>query len=382
MPTCLQQTPRKILFVIRLVLLIPTLDRSGAEKQFVLLATQLPRDEFDIHAVALTRGGPYEVPLRESGIPLTILGKRWKCDPFALRRLKRVLDRDKPDILHTWLFTANAYGRLVAGKALRPQVIVSERCVDTWKSGWQLRLDRRQIKRTRCLVANSQGVADFYSQQGFPAERIVVIPNGVKVADEEPIDRAAVLREYEIPPEGRVIGYVGRLARQKRVSDLFYSFHLLRQLTDSVFLLIVGDGPQRGQLEELAQQMRIDHLVRFTGQRDDATQLIRQMNVFWLASDFEGMSNSLMEAMAAGVPAVASKIGPNSELVIDGETGFLVDVGDHVAFAQFTDRLLADPKLAGRLGSAARERALKEFSIKTMVNAHADLYREIVAAQH
>jgi glycosyltransferase involved in cell wall biosynthesis len=381
MQTRLQQTARITHFVIRLVLVIPTLDRSGAEKQFALLATQLPRDEFDIHAVAMTRGGPYEAPLRESGIPLTILGKRWKCDPFALWKLKRLLARDDPDILHTWLFTANAYGRLLAGKASRPQVVVSERCVDSWKSSWQLRLDRRQAKRTRSLIANSQGVADFYSQQGFPPERIVVIPNGVKVADEEPPDREAVLREYDVPPEGRVIGYVGRLARQKRVSDLFYSFHLLRQLTDSVYLLIVGDGPERARLEELAQQMRIDHLVRFAGQRDDATRLIRLMNVFWLASDFEGMSNSLMEAMAAGVPAVVSKIGPNRELVIDGKTGFLVDVGDHVGFAQFTDRLLADPQLAGRLGGAARERALTEFSIKTMVNAHADLYREIVAAQ-
>lgn len=202
--------------MIKLVLLIPTLDRSGAEKQFTLLATRLPRDEFDVHAVTLTRTGPYESVLRDTGVRLTTLNKRLRIDPIVLWRLKSLLDAERPDILHSWIFAANAYGRLVAGGQPRPKVIVSERCVDSWKSGWQLWLDRKQIGRTTRLIGNSASVADFYRGLGVPAEKITVIPNGVEIPDGPPADRDRALAEFQIPPGSRVIGFVGRSARQTR----------------------------------------------------------------------------------------------------------------------------------------------------------------------
>src|SRR5271154_6951246 len=93
----------------KLLLLIPTLDHSGAEKQFALLATRLPRDEFDVHAVTLTRGGPYEAMLRDAGVRLTHLNKRMKFDPLALWRLRSLVKEERPDILHAWIFAANSY---------------------------------------------------------------------------------------------------------------------------------------------------------------------------------------------------------------------------------------------------------------------------------
>jgi glycosyltransferase involved in cell wall biosynthesis len=365
--------------MIKVLLLIPTLDHSGAEKQFALLAARLPRDEFDVHAVTLTRGGPYESMIRDAGIRLTNLNKRMKFDPLALWRLKSLLEAEKPDILHSWIFAANAYGRLVAGKKRRPKVLVSERCVDSWKSPWQLWLDRKQIGRTTRLVGNSQSVAEFYRSLGVPAEKLVVIPNGVEMPNGPPVDRDRVLAEFQIPPGSRVVGFAGRLARQKRVRDIVWAMQLLKQLTDRVYLMVVGDGPERASLIELARHMACDHLVRFVGHRDDAARLIGLFNVFWLASDFEGMSNSMMEAMAAGVPVVASDIPPNRELLVDGQTGFLVKVGDSVGMAQFTDRILADPALAKRLGEAGRERMRTNFSVERMVSLHAELYRQVVS---
>src|SRR5262249_36291979 len=120
------------------------------------------------------------------------------------------------------------------------------------------------------------------------------------------------------------------------------------------------------------------HLLRFAGHRDDAERFFPLFDVFWLGSDFEGMSNSLMEAMAHGIPVVASDIPPNRELVVDGQTGFFVKPGDSVGFAQFTDRILADPGLAARLGAAGRARMQSEFSVGRMVAAHAALYRETI----
>ena len=353
--------------VIKVLLLIPTLDRSGAEKQFTLLATRLPKDEFEVHSATLTRGGPYEADLRDAGIPLTALNKRMKFDPAALFKLRKLVRKLKPDVLHTWLFAANAYGRMAVSKAATTRVLVGERCVDLWKSGWQLQIDRLLSSRATRLIGNSAAVAQFYRQQGFPDERIVVIPNGVDVAEPASVSRDAVLAEFDIPPGAKVIGFVGRLARQKRVNDLVWAMQLLRQLTDNVYFLVIGDGPERPRLTRLARQLTCDALTRFVGHRNDAARLIGLLDVFWLASDFEGMSNSVMEAMAAAVPVVVSDIPTNRELVVDGETGFFVKVGDSVGFAQFADRILADRDLAGRLGNAGRARLQAEFSIERMI---------------
>lgn len=368
--------------MIRVLLLIPTLDQSGAEKQLTLLATQLPRDEFDVQVVALTRSGPYAAILEEHGIPLTVIGKRWKFDPRALWRLRRLLVKARPDILHTWLFAANAYGRLLSPRREGPQILVSERCVDSWKSGWQLWLDRRLIKQTTRLIGNSQSVAEFYRDLGFPPDRLVVIPNGIEVPPANRIDRDRFRAErLGIPPQARVIGYVGRLAKQKRVDDLIWAFELIRCLREDAWFVIAGAGPEKVRLVQFAQDIRAAERIRFLGHVDEIPELLASLDVFWLASDFEGLSNSMMEGMAAGLPIVASDIPPNRELVVPQETGFLVPVGDRAAFAKAAESLLVDRDLAERMGAAGRARMRESFSVQKMVNAYADLYREVVATR-
>lgn len=117
----------------RLLLIIPSLDRGGAEKQLVLLARGLPRDRFDVHVAVLTRDGPLRASLEKAGVPVSLIGKRWKVDPFAYGRLLRQIRRLRPQLVHTWLFAANAYGRQAAVQAGVPHVVAGERCVDPWK---------------------------------------------------------------------------------------------------------------------------------------------------------------------------------------------------------------------------------------------------------
>jgi glycosyltransferase involved in cell wall biosynthesis len=187
-----------------------------------------------------------------------------------------------------------------------------------------------------------------------------------------------VRRELGIPSDTRVVGYVGRLAGQKRVMDLIWAFELIRVMHGEVHFVIAGDGPERAKLEAFTRSLEISQRVKFLGHRDDARRLLPALDLFWLASDFEGMSNSVMEAMAAGLPVVASDIAPNRELVIDGQTGFLAPVGDRVAFAQLAERILLDPVLARQLGTAGRERVATQFSVERMVEGYARLYREVL----
>ncbi len=398
----------------RVVLLIPTLDRSGAEKQFTLLATGLPRDEFDVRAIALTRGGPYADELQAAGIPVTVIGKRAKFDPFSFWRLRAELVRQAPDILHTWLFSANAYGRLCAHAIPRAKVVVSERCVDSWKANWQLWLDRRLIARTDRLVGNSASVVEFYRELGVPSEKLVCVPNGIECEPIEiecepptplplplalalalsrppkrrcpsrgegtkPSRREQLLAELNLPPDSFVVGFIGRLAKQKRVEDLIWAVEILRQIRPQLQLVVIGDGPERERLERFARDIHCDRHVTFLGHREDAARFLPAFDVFGLASSFEGMSNSVMEAMSAGLPIVASDIPPNRELVVQSETGFLFKLADTVGIMQFVRRLIDEPGLAEQLGQAGQERIQREFNIPRMIEGYASIYRELLA---
>src|SRR5262245_27857652 len=159
--------------MIRLLHIIPTLVRGGAEKQLTLLAAGLPRDQFDVHVAVLTHSGPLEATLHHAGVPVTLIGKHWKFDPLSYWRLRKLMKTLRPDIVHTWLFAANAYGRQAAYSAGVPHIVAGERCVDPWKSAWQLAIDRALARCTERIVTNSTGVKDFYAGRGLPAEKLV-----------------------------------------------------------------------------------------------------------------------------------------------------------------------------------------------------------------
>ncbi len=170
---------------------------------------------------------------------------------------------------------------------------------------------------------------------------------------------------------------VGRLWPQKRVKDAIWAADLLKVIRDDVHLLVVGDGPQRDRLRRFRDQVDIRSKVHFLGHRDDVSRLLPHFDVLWSTSGYEGQSNAILEAMAAGVPVVATDIPGTRELVQPGVTGYLVSVGDRAGFAKHTEHLLNDSALAARFSAAARQRARSEFSVEKMVARYAELYREL-----
>ena len=363
----------------RILQVIPTLDQAGAEKQMALLAAGLPREEFDVHVCVLTRTGPLESELRASGIPLVLIGKQWRADPLAYFRLRRLVARLRPDLIHTWLFAANSYGR-AAGIACGVKCLVAgERCVDPWKGCLELWIDRYLARFTARIVANSSGVRDFYVSHGVPAGKFVVIPNGVPPAKPSPVSRDQLLAELGLPGGTALIGLIGRLWPQKRVKDAIWAADLLKVIRRDFHLLVIGDGPHRHRLELFCDQCRIRDHVHFLGHRSDVPRILPHLNVLWSTSAYEGQSNAIMEAMAAGVPVVATDIPGTSDLVVHGRTGYLFPTGDRAALARHTNRLLNDPALAKQLGASARQRMLEQFSVEAMVRRYTELYRELLA---
>lgn len=360
---------------IKLMLVIPTLVQGGAEKQLSLLAMGLDRERFDVRVVVLTHSGPWEKPLREAGIEVELIGKRWKIDPFALRRLRRAMREFRPDIVHTWLFAANSYGRWAALQEGVPVVLGGERCVDPWKRDYELRIDRYLARRSTKLIANSSGVVGFYEQHGIAADKFVVIPNGIdaRTIDRE-CSRRQLLEATGLPSEAKLIVAVGRLWPQKRIKDLIWATDLVHCVRDDVHLCVIGEGPERWRLERYASQVKIASHVHFLGHRADAAELVAGADLFWIGSGFEGQSNALMEAMRAGCCVVASDIPGNRDLVEDSVTGRLFPVGDRAALAKASLELLSDSSLAGRLGEQARAWIERECSVEKMIKAHEQLY--------
>jgi glycosyltransferase involved in cell wall biosynthesis len=368
--------------VLNVLQLIPTLDRSGAEKQMVLVAKGLPRDRFRVEVAALTRLGPLAAELRSAGVPLTLINKPWKVDLFALARLTKFLKKKRFDVVHTWVFAASSYGRLAARRAKVPVVVTSEMAVDLWKGPGHLAIDRRLARWSDKVVGNSHAVVEFYrTKVRVPEDRLAMIYSGI--GDEEPpeVDRADIRTRQGWPADAPMILFAGRLMPQKAVGDLIDALDLLQHVRPDVRTLIVGAGPQRRELEETAHAYRLDDKVRFLGHRDDVPRLLAACDLLVLPSKYEGLPNVVLEAMRYRKPVVATAAPGTTELVIDGQTGRLVPVGNPPALAQALRAVLSDPEEARRLGAAGRARVETEFSASAMIDHFATLYESLAQAK-
>jgi glycosyltransferase involved in cell wall biosynthesis len=364
---------------IRILHITTALDLYGTARQLNLLAGGLPRAEFDVHVCALRHAGQAG-NLPHDGIAVSALGQRWPADLPAFWRLKRLVAEFRPDVMHAWTPTANVYGCAAARACGVKRFVAGFRRVEPHKGPLARIIERYAARRAACVVVNSPGVRASCIARGLPAEKFRTIPNGVSPARPSSRTRQQLLADLKLPDGCRLIGAIGPLARRKRLKDAIWAADLLKVIRGDVHLLIVGDGPHRKRLEMFRDQVRIRDKVHFLGERGDVLDLLPHCDLLWSTGEYEGQCNAILEAMAAGVPVVASDIAGNRDLVVHEQTGYLVPVGDRAGFARRANRLLDDAPLAARLGRAGRARAELDFAPGRMIEHYAALYRDVLGA--
>jgi glycosyltransferase involved in cell wall biosynthesis len=299
---------------------------------------------------------------------------------LQMARVARIVRRQRIQVVHGYLFHANWFGALTGRLAGVPAVIVSKRNVDVhtrMRDRWACRIVNRLADR---VTATSQAVRDHvHRSEGCPPEKIVVIPNGVDASRFRQASGEPATEVFRSGPGQVVIGTVTRLVWYKGLDQLLTAATLVVRSHPAARFVVVGDGPLRQRLEKKAEELGLNGTIRFLGSVPGAWRLLPQFDLFVLPSLKEGMSNSLLEAMAAAKPVVATAVGGNPEVVIDGETGFLVPPRDPQALANAILRVLGDRKLARSLGEAGRVRAEAEYTVEKVVARLERLYDSVLA---
>ncbi len=359
------------------------LEIGGTQAHLLRVVSRLDRRRFAPMVCALSPRGGLRRAVEAAGVPVFDGGLRGTLRGGSglrvLWRLVRLFRRERVQVAHAYLFHPNVLAAVAARLAGVPAVVVSKRSLDRYRRAarWACRLGNALADR---VAVNAEAVGRFVrEEERCPAGKMVLIPNGV---GEDVLgsrgDRESARQLIGIPPSDVVVGAVSRLAWKKGIEHLLEAVPQVRDTVAAVHFVIVGEGPLRSRLEARANELGVSGQVRFLGARRDVLDLLPAFDVFVLPSVVEGMSNALLEAMGVGLPVVATDVGGNSEVVVNGESGFLVPPADASALAAAITKLLQAPELAGGMGRAGRQRVAEQYGESAMLRQLEDLYLGLV----
>jgi len=366
---------------LRVMFLITSMPVGGAETLLVDLVRGLDRERFLPELCCLKKLGPLGEVMREE-VPAFSRLLRGKYDLRVLPRLVRLFRQRRVDALVTvGAGDKMFWGRLAAARAGVPVVACALHSTG-WPDGVG-RLNRRLTRWTDAFIA----VADAHGwhlvyHEGFPHEKVYVVPNGIDVERFRPHRPAdSLLAELRIAPTDPVAGIVAALRPEKNHEMFLRAAAAVAAELPAAKFLIVGDGPRRAALERVAADLGIAERVRFVGSRDDVVELLGVMNVFALTSHMEANPVSILEAMAAETPVVATRVGSVPQSVDDGTTGYLVEPESDRQLAARLLQLLKDRDQAAEMGRAARQRVLAHASLERMVEGYQNLLTGLYRAK-
>jgi glycosyltransferase involved in cell wall biosynthesis len=354
------------------LILVTTFDRGGAEKIVTRLAVGLSGSKYSVLVAALQwRSGAIAADLMRAGVPVHDLRMRAKWDLGAFVRLCRLLHRHRTRVLLTFMFHPTVLGRL-AGWVCRVPVRISSERIMAWEGVGRRWLNRLTLPLATHVVAVCEHVAAYVQDELRVApRRLSTIPNGV-----DPEHFRA--RERSSTGAAPIVGCTARLHAKNDHETLLRAFAYVSASWPEVRLHLVGRGPEEERLRALTDELGLVERVSFLGEQADVAPCLREMGIYVQSSVAEGLSNSILEAMAAGLPVVATTVGGTSELVVDSETGFLVPPRNPKALAAAIERLLADRATAASFGRAGRARTEAHFTEAAMIQRFESLFDRLV----
>jgi glycosyltransferase involved in cell wall biosynthesis len=382
---------------IKIVKVMTTFGAGGTEGQVANLARRLDRTRFDLKFACLRKWGFYLDELEQRKIEVTEYPVRSFFSPKTLveqLRFARQLRAQQVQIVHSYNFYSNVFALPAAKLAGVPLIIASIRDQGVYMSRWQKRAQKWACSFADMILVNAQSICDWLLEEGYPAEKIRVIRNGIDLTRYErgPVHDdnggPALRAELGLPASAPLVLMLSRLNPQKGVDDFIKAAAMVRLQRPDVRFLLIGeklkfadggfsaDAAYHNSLHELCVNLGVDSSIVFTGHRSDVPALLNEGAVSVLPTHSEGLSNALLESMAAGLPIVATRVGGNGELVEDGVNGHLVPPQAPAMLANAILRILNDPALAQRYSAASRTKAAEYFSMEKMVGATEALYVE------
>ncbi|MCX6779059.1 MAG: glycosyltransferase [Candidatus Magasanikbacteria bacterium] len=360
----------KILFVAN------ALEVGGAEKFLLDLLKHLDRSVFEPSLATVIGGGSLLKDFQSLNLPLYIHGikrVRYLGGVVQFWQLYKLMKQLRPDIVHTQLFAADLWGRLAAWAAGVPIIITTEQNVNIDQSWLRETLKMWTYRLTTQVVAISTAVKNYaIKRYCLPADKIIIIPNDVDLAALEKRFASAPPK----PTDKKIIINTGRLVPQKGQKYLLEAFALLPQ-KNNYELWLAGNGPLKKELETQAQKLGITSQVKFLGTRHDVPELLAQAHLFAFSSIFEGLGIAVLEAAAAKLPIVASKIDGILDIIKDGESGLLVEPKNPVVLAKAMEELLNNEEKAKLMAMKAYENIKNNFDISVVVKKYEDLFKKI-----
>jgi glycosyltransferase involved in cell wall biosynthesis len=370
----------------KIVFLITDCDFGGAEKMLYELCRGLNKS-FPIQVLALKRKGHFGRMIEELGIPV----KSYNLAPslglgyyFGLvsvfLRIRSDLVEMNPDIIQGILFQGNFFAKLAGRLAGIKNILCSLHTFD--RGSAKVILEKLTNRMAQRYIVVSDALKVFCAEKfSIPLAKISVVRNGIQLEQFAPLGKE--LREkLGVKSEGPVIGAIGRLHREKGIDVLIRAFSRLASEMPGLSLLIIGDGPEKNSLEEMAKNSGIMDRIIFTGFLPEAEKYLPLFDLFILPSRIEAMPIALMQAMAAGKAIVATNVGAVSELVKDNESAMLVPPEDESLMSRAIAKLLRDPELSRKLGAAAKAKASSEFSLEKMIESYKKIYMDALEGKN
>jgi glycosyltransferase involved in cell wall biosynthesis len=351
---------------------------SGSERHLLTLLPALRERGIEASFVGLDhpdgQNGDFYAALDAAGVPYARLAVGHDLDPRLPLRLARATRAFSPQILHTHLVHADVYGTLAA-LSLRSRLVSTKHNDDPFRAGAFRYVERAFARRVDRVIAITDALARFVVERvGIPAAKVQVVHYGL-----DEVTAPAPGGAIDVPDGAEVVLAVGRLVPQKGHEVAVRALPALLRERPHAVLVVLGDGPERAQLQALARSLGVEGSLLLPGHVADVRDWLERARLLVHPSRWEGFGLVSLEAMLAARPVVAARASSAPEIVVDGETGFLVPPEDPDALAAAVARVLGDEPLARRLGEAGLQRAREQFSVARMADRTVEVYRRATA---